>query len=112
MTFELRFSHKYFKMPTNRDGSVVSEAILLDVFFQHRRELDQTFIAYDTEYDNGSYPLPNAELCILLLLSKTDDNQFHVWTTMRSKIGQGGRDKTQYFKQHIGDTAKIVVELI
>ena len=79
---KLKFSHRYAKMPENTENT-----ILLEVLKAHYPDLSPEFRVYDTQYGSGYYPLPKADLIILLLVSYTSNagGGFNeaLWTTIR-----------------------------
>jgi hypothetical protein len=97
---EIRFSHKYPKLP-NED-----KATLVYVGDLRAEEQTEAFIEYDTKIkDNEYYKLRKQNY--LLLLFKTPKGAY--FTTIRSKIGQYNRDKENYYKSNLYSDFKIVI---
>lgn len=97
----IKFSHLYSKMPRDYQHSK-----LLDVIPVELADLSLDFILYDTSYLDGGeekqYPLPTRGKYLMLLLKSPSGG---MWTTLRSRWG-GGRDKLQYYKQHVGEVVE------
>ena len=100
----LKFSHSYFKMPRDSDGSPVHDAILLHVFKDDSRRMSPEFVAYDTNYDNGRYPLPTGDCLFLLLLSQLPTGP-QLWTTIR----RWTRNKEKYYRSLQGQEFRIEI---
>lgn len=119
--FVIRFSHVYEKMPMEVDAETpISRAKLLAVFLVDKAELGKDFIEYDTVFLTsspeegtywGHYPLPNGKLLVLLLEAIFDSmpEEHELFTTVRTKIGQGGKDKEAYYRSHIGNIADLEI---
>lgn len=95
---ELKFDHRYAKMPEN-----VSKTCLLEVIQTHTDNLSNVFKVYNTEYDVGYYVLPDDDLLLLILISYEENisGGFNesVWTTLRRYTPE----KEKMYKSNIGN---------
>lgn len=98
---QIRFSHFYEKMPRDYEKSK-----LLAVLPVRLEALGPDFILYDTTYHEDGrdqqYPLP-AKGDYMILLLQAGSGCGHLWTTVRSQKGKGGRDKLAYYRSMIGE---------
>lgn len=102
---KLKFDYEYAKMPED-----VSKTCLLEVIKTHYDQLHSMFKVYDTEHDDGYYPLPNTDLLLLILMSyeKNISGGYNevVWTTLR----RYSEEKMAYYISEIGN--EIELELL
>ena len=101
----IKFSHRYAKMPENTENT-----ILLEVLKAHYNELSPEFKVYDTEHAGGYYPIPKADLIILLLVSYTPNTNgsFNeaLWTTIR----RATPEKEHYYRVMRGKKIEIEIK--
>lgn len=106
---KINFSHIYTKFPRDYQFSK-----LLDVLPVKLEELSPSFLVYDTIYqgEDGEeyyYPLPKKGNYMILVL-QAGSGCGHLWTTIRSQVGRGGRNKLEYYRSHIGEVVECVVK--
>ncbi len=94
---QIRFSHSYYKFA---GAKLPFRAVLVQCFKVHFCDLSRCFIAYDTQYDEGEYPLPKTDLIVLLLMF--DDRK--LFTTMRRFTAK----KWEYYKSLEGKEVEMV----
>lgn len=94
---EIKFSHEYYKFVGCK---LPFEAVLLQCFKVNYKELSRCFMAYDTSFDGGEYPLPKSDLIVLLLMF--DDRK--LFTTVRRYTP----DKWDYYKSLEGQEVRLV----
>ena len=95
---EIKFSHRYKKMPLGVD--TFCESIVLDIEVTHFDGLTLDFIKYDTEYDGGFYELPKTKLLVIQILTEGIR-----WTTVRRWTPK----KEKWYKSLIGKEVKIII---
>lgn len=96
---KIKFTHDYYKFA---DKKLPFIATLIQCFKIHYNDLSRCFIAYDTTYDEGEYPLPKTDLIVLLLMF--DDKK--LFTTVRRFTLQ----KWKYYKSLEGKEVELVRE--
>ena len=107
----IKFSHSYFKLnriPNGPLGTVtpVKSATLIKAISLMLKDLPDSFIAYDTAYPDGNYPLKQGKYLLLLFLT----NEF-LFTTLRpynpqKEIYYRGKEG-QVFIVEVGGESKI-----
>ena len=95
----ITFSHRYDKMPTNAALSHSTTYLSLVLVVQ-REELSERFVAYDTAYDGGNYPLPKGKLLLLCLVTAN-----LLWTTVRRWTPR----KEAYYRSLVGQPVRIEI---
>ena len=94
----IRFSHYYNKIPLN-----VKTAVLLGIEAWDVEKLPASFKDYDAEYqDKEGYPLyyqlpEKGEVIILFLWGEVGGGVHILFTTIRSRYRQDGKDKMDYY---------------
>lgn len=96
-TPQIKFSHSYYKFA---GAKLPFKAALVQCFKVHFNDLSRCFIAYDTTYDEGEYPLPKTDLIVLLLMFKDKK----LFTTIRSY----NPEKWKYYKSLEGEEVEMV----
>lgn len=101
----IKFSSYYMKLPPRFE-----ESVLLQVLPVELGDLSNSFREYDTMMENGlEYDLPRYGKYIILFLAPTA-NPFCLFTTVRSATTRDGKDKLKYYRSHIGEVVRCVVE--
>lgn len=100
---KIKFSHKYFKMP-----SAYEQSKLALVLITEETEVSECFRDYDTSYPimytkEGNYPLPKGKLLLLLLIA--NEGKGWLWCTMRRYTPE----KEKYYKNKIGEIFEIEI---
>jgi len=104
---KIRFSHLYLKFKHSCIDAEVppSSAVLLEVFVADTSKLHDSFIMYDTAYEENGllqyYELPKGKVIVLLFKSGG-----LVFTTIR----RFSREKYRYYLDSRGEMFEIVVE--
>lgn len=105
---KIKFSNKYTKLYGCVNKRFPEEARLLNVFVQHKRDMHEDFISYDTKYFYSDgykyYQLPSAEYLVLLFMG--DNGQ--LFTTIRSNR-KHPFDKEVFYKDAIGEMFEVVI---
>jgi hypothetical protein len=94
---QIKISNEYYKFA---DAKLPFKAVLVQCFKIHYRDLSKCFIAYDTTYDEGEYPLPKTDLIVLLLMF--EDKK--LFTTIRSF----NPEKWKYYKSLEGEEVELL----
>ena len=94
---EIKFSHEYYKFGGNQ---LPFDAVLIQCFKINKNDLSRCFVAYDTQYDGGEYPLPESDLIVLLLMF--DDRK--LFTTIRRFTPR----KWKYYKSLEGEEVRLI----
>jgi hypothetical protein len=101
----IKFSSYYLKHPPGFQHSVLLQVLPVEL-----SSLSQAFREYDTTKEDGlQYPLPKYGKYIILFLAPVS-NPFCLFTTIRSAFSKDGRDKLEYYRKHVGEEVKCVVE--
>lgn len=94
----IKFSHKYKKLH-DANGSIIENAILLDVIKVNLEDLSKDFLDFDT--DNGLFELPETGVYSMLIFKKTNTND--IFTTLR----KWSQEKFDFYKSKTGSSFKI-----
>lgn len=98
---EIKFSHRYHKMPHDCEKQLNILAAVVPI---EPHQMCSEFIAYDTAYDGGMYPLPKGKL--LMLCITTHMGEVRGWQTLR----RWTLEKEKYYLAHLGEEIEIVIE--
>jgi hypothetical protein len=106
----IKFSHVYYKMPEEVDGSPTTQAKLMQIFVCDAKDLSDIFIRYDTAYYDtgciGYYELPKGKVIVIILNSGNEWTGYKTWTTIRRWTPA----KEEYYSKHVGEDVSIVIE--
>jgi hypothetical protein len=94
--YKIKFSHRYLKMPKTFENTS-----LIDVWVKNIADISPSFLAYDTTYEGGRYPLPKTGVFMILLLC----THTTLWTTIRS----WSPDKEEFYRSLIGKEVGVTI---
>jgi len=106
---QIKFSHRYYKMPPLvEDAESITN--ILQLFICDHKELSRAFKEYDVSYekpngDCGEYELPESKVIVILLETYVRGEGNFAWTTIRRWTPQ----KEKYYQSIVGQEVQIVL---